>query len=184
MPQEGHHSSSGGYAESPPDRHGWTEDERRRRKKTFTLDFPAGLEASTESSDIPGAARVEAPSPSPSHRHRSRAKSVATRSPHRAGAALAGKRRSAESQQLQQQLRSPQKEECEDPSHVPTSDDSSCSHHYHAHHHHHQHLHAPAEGPGGRHPARRTRESPRRKSGSYASAARRRSEVIFHAALR
>ncbi|XP_031788431.1 uncharacterized protein LOC100678108 isoform X1 [Nasonia vitripennis] len=194
---EGHHSSSGGYAESPPDPQAWTEEERRRRKKTFTLDFPAGLEPSSVETattpaptmaDVSSAAVVE-PSPSPSHRerHRSRAKSAATRSPHRnnkrrslTGEQLIPSSSSQQQQQQQQVSRSPQKDEWreqerEDPGHVPTSDDSSCSHHYHMHHHHpHHHVH------GERH--RRTRESPRRKSSAHVSA-RRRSNEDKNAAL-
>lgn len=64
-------------------------------------------------------------------------------------------------------------EQAEDGGHVPTSDDSSCSHHYHMHHHHHHHMHR--ESADGRH--RRTRESPRRKTAGYVSVRRRSNEV-------
>ncbi|XP_015598809.2 uncharacterized protein LOC107269459 isoform X2 [Cephus cinctus] len=168
---DGHHSSSGGYAESPPDPHIWTEEERRKKKKMFTLDFPAGQE---ENADRAGEQLLDTDvSPTPSHRHRTRGKPLNSRSPHRNN-----KRRDSSQQQL---IRSPQKEEwreqTEDGTHVATSDDSSCSHHYHLHHHHH-HLHRET-GEGIRH--RRTRESPRRKSG-YVSA-RRRSNEDKNAAL-
>lgn len=183
--QEGHRSSSGGYAESPPDLRGWTEEERRRRRKTFSLDFlgsGAGVERSADSYGD----SVEL-SPTPSHRHRPRGKSTSARSPHKNNrkrdatiSVQQSAQQQAQQQQQQQISRSPQKEDWrveqgEDGGHVPTSDDSSCSHHYHMHHHHHHHLHR--EGADGRH--RRTRESPRRKTTGYVSTRRRSNEVIF-----
>ncbi|XP_050591618.1 uncharacterized protein LOC126922794 isoform X1 [Bombus affinis] len=177
---EGHRSSSGGYAESPPDLRGWTEEERRRRRKTFTLDFlgsSSGIERSAElygdSVDV---------SPTPSHRHRPRGKSTSARSPHKNNRKRETVQQTVQVQQSQQQqlTRSPQKEDwrveqAEDGGHVPTSDDSSCSHHYHMHHHHHHHMHR--ESADGRH--RRTRESPRRKTTGYVSVRRRSNEWIF-----
>ncbi|XP_043787528.1 uncharacterized protein LOC122712173 isoform X2 [Apis laboriosa] len=179
---EGHRSSSGGYAESPPDLRGWTEEERRRRRKTFSLDFlgsGAGVERSADSYGD----SVEL-SPTPSHRHRPRGKSTSARSPHKNNrkrdatmSVQQSAQQQAQQQQQQQISRSPQKEDWrveqgEDGGHVPTSDDSSCSHHYHMHHHHHHHLHR--EGADGRH--RRTRESPRRKTTGYVSTRRRSNE--------
>ncbi|XP_058794212.1 uncharacterized protein LOC131665948 isoform X2 [Phymastichus coffea] len=191
---DGHRSSSGGYAESPPDPQFWNEEERRRRKKTFTLDFPAGLEptdGAKSTADAPahpasGHGDAASTSLSPNHRerYRSRSKSAAARSsPHRNS-----KRRSFDSttlaqqqqQQQQQMARSPQKEEWreqgDEQAHAPTSDDSSCSHpscshHYHVHHHHpHHHVHREA-ATESRH--RRTRDSPRRKSAGHLPARRR-----------
>lgn len=189
--QEGHRSSSGGYAESPPDLRGWTEEERRRRRKTFSLDFlgsGAGVERSVDSYGE----SVEL-SPTPSHRHRPRGKSTSARSPHKNNrkrdatmSVQQSAQQQAQQQQQQQQIsRSPQKEDWrvdqgEDGGHVPTSDDSSCSHHYHMHHHHHHHLHR--EGVDARH--RRTRESPRRKTTGYVSTRRRSNEVIFERDIR
>ncbi|XP_066588399.1 uncharacterized protein [Prorops nasuta] len=188
---DGHRSSSGGYAESPPDPRIWTEEERRRRKKAFTLDF-TGDGSGTEHDRIVESLYPENVdvSPTPSHRHRSRGKSTAARSPHRNNRKREitqqqqqqqqiPLQQSQQQQQLQQQqlLRSPQKDDwrldqMDDATHPPTSDDSSCSHHYHMyHHHHHHHV---REGTEGRH--RRTRESPRRKTGSHISARRRSSE--------
>ncbi|XP_061940120.1 uncharacterized protein LOC108003997 isoform X9 [Apis cerana] len=183
---EGHRSSSGGYAESPPDLRGWTEEERRRRRKTFSLDFlgsGAGVERSADSYGE----SVEL-SPTPSHRHRPRGKSTSARSPHKNNrkrdatmSVQQSAQQQAQQQQQQQQIsRSPQKEDWrvdqgEDGGHVPTSDDSSCSHHYHMHHHHHHHLHR--EGVDARH--RRTRESPRRKTTGYVSTRRRSNEWDF-----
>ncbi|KAI4499382.1 hypothetical protein M0802_005642 [Mischocyttarus mexicanus] len=46
---EGHRSSSGGYAESPPDQRAWNEEERRRKRKT--LDLTNGMSV-TESEHI------------------------------------------------------------------------------------------------------------------------------------
>ncbi|XP_014468959.1 PREDICTED: uncharacterized protein LOC106741436 isoform X2 [Dinoponera quadriceps] len=170
---EGHRSSSGGYAESPPDVRVWSEEERRRKKKTFSLDF-LGNNVETEHSVEPAYPENVEVSPTPSHRHRSRSKPASTRSPHRNNR----KREAAAQQPAQQQAlsRSPQKEEwrveqAEDGPHAPTSDDSSCSHHYHMHHHHHHHMHR--EG-AERH--RRTRESPRRKTAGYISTRRRSNE--------
>ncbi|OAD56711.1 hypothetical protein WN48_02903, partial [Eufriesea mexicana] len=174
---EGHRSSSGGYAESPPDLRGWTEEERRRRRKTFTLEFLGGTSGVERSSELYGD-NVEI-SPTPSHRHRPRGKSTNARSPHKNNRKRETvQQQSVQVQQQQQVTRSPQKEDwrveqAEDGGHVPTSDDSSCSHHYHLHHHHHHHLHR--EGADGRH--RRTRESPRRKTTGYVSARRRSNEV-------
>ncbi|XP_043787530.1 uncharacterized protein LOC122712173 isoform X4 [Apis laboriosa] len=183
--EEGHRSSSGGYAESPPDLRGWTEEERRRRRKTFSLDFlgsGAGVERSADSYGD----SVEL-SPTPSHRHRPRGKSTSARSPHKNNrkrdatmSVQQSAQQQAQQQQQQQISRSPQKEDWrveqgEDGGHVPTSDDSSCSHHYHMHHHHHHHLHR--EGADGRH--RRTRESPRRKTTGYVSTRRRSNEWDF-----
>ncbi|XP_043265277.1 uncharacterized protein LOC122404938 isoform X1 [Colletes gigas] len=175
---EGHRSSSGGYAESPPDLRTWSEEERRRRRRNFTLDFlgsgteaERGAELYTENAEV---------SPTPSHRHRLRGKSTSARSPHRNNRKReTTNQQSTQSQQQQQQItRSPQKEDwrveaAEDGGHVPTSDDSSCSHHYHMHHHHHHHLHREGAD-GARH--RRTRESPRKKTGGYVSARRRSNE--------
>ncbi|KAL6264753.1 hypothetical protein P5V15_004851 [Pogonomyrmex californicus] len=187
--EEGHRSSSGGYAESPPDVRMWSEEERRRKKKTFSLDF-LGTTSSNVELEHPAeptySENVEV-SPTPSHRHRSRSKPASARSPHRNNRKRdSAQRDSAQLQQQQQQqiLRSPQKEEwrmeqTEDGPHAPTSDDSSCSHHYHMHHHHHHHMHR--EGAeGARH--RRTRESPRRKTSGYIST-RRRSNEDKNAAL-
>lgn len=163
--QEEPFSSSGGYAESPPDAQSRTEDDRRRRKKQFTLDFEDEAdraEVFMDSMDV---------SPTPSHRHRPREKiSSVGRTPHRTM-----KRRDSLQQQL---LKSPQKEDwrvegADDGAHVPTSDDSSCSHHYHMYHHSHTaHKDTPESF---RH--RRTRDSPRRNSGGYVSAGRRSNEV-------
>ena len=171
---------------------GWTEEERRRRRKTFSLDFlgsGAGVERGADSYGE----GVEL-SPTPSHRHRPRGKSTSARSPHKNNrkrdAAITSVQQSAQQQAQQQQQqqqmisRSPQKEDWrveqgEDGGHVPTSDDSSCSHHYHMHHHHHHHLHR--EGADGRH--RRTRESPRRKTTGYVSTRRRSNEVTFDTRL-
>ncbi|XP_011868894.1 PREDICTED: uncharacterized protein LOC105562559 [Vollenhovia emeryi] len=177
---EGHRSSSGGYAESPPDVRMWSEEERRRKKKTFSLDFLAT--ATTSNVELEHPAEPAYPenvevSPTPSHRHRSRGKPASTRSPHRNNRKRDSVQQSAQQQQ-QQVLKSPQKEEwrmeqTEDGQHAPTSDDSSCSHHYHMHHHHHHHMHR--EGAEStRH--RRTRESPRRKTSSYISTRRRSNE--------
>ncbi|XP_046753781.1 uncharacterized protein LOC124416603 isoform X2 [Diprion similis] len=166
-------SSSGGYAESPPDTHLWSEEERRRRRKTFTLDFQPGAEV--ENGRVDGYIENRDVSPTPSHRHRLRGKPLNTRSPHRNNK----KRDSAQQQQI---IRSPQKDDwrepLEDGTHVPTSDDSSCSHRYHLHHHHHHHHRESIEG--GRH--RRVRESPRRKTGGYISS-RRKSNEDKNAAL-
>ncbi|XP_014205984.1 uncharacterized protein LOC106637631 [Copidosoma floridanum] len=182
--QESHHSSSGGYAESPPDRQLWTEEERRRRKKTFSLDFPGGQEPTSYGTTEPDSTGLHetTSTTSPLPRHRSRTKSSAVRSPHRNN----HRRRSIsdiqpaltpgqqQTQQPAQQGRSPPRDEGvanEEPSHVQTSDDSSCSHHYHLHHHH-QHYHG----------HRRSRESPRRKSSAHVSG-RRRSNEDKNAAL-
>ncbi|XP_076240258.1 uncharacterized protein LOC143182854 [Calliopsis andreniformis] len=175
---EGHRSSSGGYAESPPDLRTWSEEERRRRRKTFTLEFLGGAAEAERTTELyPDNVEV---SPTPSHRHRWRAKSTSARSPHKNNRKreTAQEQVQVQSQAQQQIIRSPQKEDwrvesTEDGGHVPTSDDSSCSHHYHMHHHHHHHLHRET-GEGGRH--RRTRESPRRKTGGYISARRRSNE--------
>ncbi|XP_076679285.1 uncharacterized protein LOC143374756 isoform X2 [Andrena cerasifolii] len=175
---EGHRSSSGGYAESPPDVRAWSEEERRRRRKTFTLDFlgSAGdperaAELYTENAEV---------SPTPTHRPRARGKSTSARSPHKNNRKRETVQQQTQVQQQPQQqiARSPQKEDwrvetAEDGGHVPTSDDSSCSHHYHMHHYHHHHLHREGAD-GGRH--RRTRESPRRKTTGYVSARRRSNE--------
>ena len=176
--QEGHRSSSGGYAESPPDLRGWTEEERRRRRKTFTLDFLGNAAGVERGAELYGE-NVEV-SPTPSHRHRPRGKSTSARSPHKNNRKRETVQQTVQVQQSQQQqlTRSPQKEDwrveqAEDGGHVPTSDDSSCSHYYHMHHHHHHHMHR--EGADGRH--RRTRESPRRKTTGYVSARRRSNEV-------
>lgn len=177
--QEGHRSSSGGYAESPPDLRGWTEEERRRRRKTFTLDFLGSASGVERGTELYGE-NVEV-SPTPSHRHRPRGKSTSARSPHKNNRKRETVQQSTvqvQQSQQQQLTRSPQKEDwrveqTEDGGHVPTSDDSSCSHHYHMHHHHHHHMHR--EGADGRH--RRTRESPRRKTTGYVSARRRSNEV-------
>lgn len=175
--QEERRSSSGGYAESPPDTHLWSEEERRRRRKTFTLDFQPGAEVENGRVDL--LAENREVSPTPSHRHRSRGKPLTTRSPHRNN-----KRRDSSQQQQQQQqqlIRSPQKDDWREPfedgTHVPTSDDSSCSHRHHLHHHHHHHHRESGEGIG-RH--RRTRESPRRKTGGYISSRRKSNEVSFN----
>ncbi|KAK1122088.1 hypothetical protein K0M31_009928 [Melipona bicolor] len=175
---EGHRSSSGGYAESPPDLRGWTEEERRRRRKTFTLDFLGSAAGIERGAELYGE-NVEV-SPTPSHRHRPRGKSTSARSPHKNNRKRETVQQSTvqvQQSQQQQLTRSPQKEDwrveqTEDGGHVPTSDDSSCSHHYHMHHHHHHHMHR--EGADGRH--RRTRESPRRKTTGYVSARRRSNE--------
>ncbi|CAL7950178.1 unnamed protein product [Xylocopa violacea] len=174
---EGHRSSSGGYAESPPDLRGWTEEERRRRRKTFTLDF-LGSTGDIERSPEHYGDAIDV-SPTPSHRHRPRVKSTSARSPHRNNRKRETVQQAVQVQQTQQQqiTRSPQKEDwrieqVEDGGHVPTSDDSSCSHHYYMHHHHHHHVHR--EGADTRH--RRTRESPRRKTTGYVSARRRSNE--------
>lgn len=161
----------------------WNEEERRRKKKTFSLDFLGTTSSNVElehSTEPAYPENIEV-SPTPSHRHRSRSKPASTRSPHRNNRKRDSVQQSAQIQQQQQQvLRSPQKEEwrmeqTEDGPHAPTSDDSSCSHHYHMHHHHHHHMHR--EGAeSGRHP-RRTRESPRRKTSSYISTRRRSNEV-------
>ncbi|KYQ57473.1 hypothetical protein ALC60_03434 [Trachymyrmex zeteki] len=183
---EGHRSSSGGYAESPPDVRMWSEEERRRKKKTFSLDFLGGTSSNVElehSAEPVYPENVEV-SPTPSHRHRSRSKPTSTRSPHRNNRKRDSVQQSTQMQQQQQVLRSPQKEEwrmeqTEDGPHAPTSDDSSCSHHYHMHHYHHHHMHR--EGAeNARH--RRTRESPRRKTSGYIST-RRRSNEDKNAAL-
>ncbi|XP_076765363.1 uncharacterized protein LOC143432562 isoform X4 [Xylocopa sonorina] len=174
--EEGHRSSSGGYAESPPDLRGWTEEERRRRRKTFTLDFLGSTGDIERSPEHYGDAMDV--SPTPSHRHRPRVKSTSARSPHRNNRKRETVQQAVQAQQAQQQItRSPQKEDwrveqVEDGGHVPTSDDSSCSHHYYMHHHHHHHVHR--EGADTRH--RRTRESPRRKTTGYVSARRRSNE--------
>ncbi|XP_046825570.1 uncharacterized protein LOC124427110 isoform X2 [Vespa crabro] len=178
---EGHRSSSGGYAESPPDQHGWSEEERRRKRKLFTLDLANGM-ASTESEHITESLYLENVSvPS-----RSRSKQTSSRSPHRNNR----KRDNGQLQQIQQQQqkqqqqqlqpgsRSPQKEEwrieqSEDGTHAATSDDSSCSHYYRMHHHHHYHMYRDT-GDSSRH--RRTRDSPRRKNGGYVPARRRSNE--------
>ncbi|XP_043471247.1 uncharacterized protein LOC122504277 isoform X1 [Leptopilina heterotoma] len=164
--EEGQRSSSGGYAESPPDLHMWTEEERRKRRKTFTLDFPGEIDSERATEILLDNMDV---SPTPSHRHRSRTKPLSTKSPHRNN-----KRRDSLQQQI---IRSPQKEEwreqTEDGGHGQTSDDSSCSHHYHHVHHHHHHRHRES-GDGTHH--RRTRESPRRKTGNYVSSRRRSNE--------
>ncbi|KAG7188965.1 hypothetical protein KM043_008563 [Ampulex compressa] len=179
---EGHRSSSGGYAESPPDLRAWTDEERRRRRRTFTLDFLSGL-GGAESDRAGESTYLDTSeiSPTPSHRYRSRGKSTTAKSPHRNNRKRDNAQQSAQQQQQQQQqqiVRSPQKEEwrleqTEDGGHVPTSDDSSCSHHYHMYHHHHHHVHR-ENAEGGRH--RRTRESPRRKTSGYVSTRRRSNE--------
>ncbi|KAF7395890.1 hypothetical protein HZH68_009940 [Vespula germanica] len=178
---EGHRSSSGGYAESPPDQHAWNEEERRRRRKLFTLDLTNGM-TGTESEHITESLYLEnvgVPS-------RSRSKQTSSRSPHRNNR----KRDNGQLQQIQQQQqkqqqqqqqpgsRSPQKEEwrmeqSEDGTHAATSDDSSCSHYYRMHHHHHYHMYKDT-GDSNRH--RRTRDSPRRKNGGYIPARRRSNE--------
>lgn len=165
LPQEEQFSSSGGYAESPPDAQSRADDDRRRRKKQFTLDFDdeATTEVFMDSMDV---------SPTPSHRHRPREKTSSVgRTPHRTL-----KRRDSLQQQL---LKSPQKEEwrveaADDGTLVPTSDDSSCSHHYHMHQHH---AHTPHKETPESFRHRRTRDSPRRNSGGYVSAGRRSNEV-------
>jgi len=158
----------------------WSEEERRRKKKTFSLDFLGGTSSNVElehSAEPVYPENVEV-SPTPSHRHRSRSKPTSARSPHRNNRKRDSVQQSTQIQQ-QQVLRSPQKEEwrmeqTEDGPHAPTSDDSSCSHHYHMHHHHHHHMHR--EGAeNARH--RRTRESPRRKTSGYISTRRRSNEV-------
>lgn len=166
-------SSSGGYIESPPDPPAWSEDERRKRRKTFTLDFQDSLdldhghqdksEGFIDSADV---------SPTPSHRHRPRGKNNTNRGQYRNN-----RRRDSAQSTLSTISRSPQKEEWPrepigEPVQIPTSDDSSCSHHYHMHHHHH-HLHR--DNQEGR--PRRTRESPRRKTGGYNASRRRSNEV-------
>ncbi|XP_076230153.1 uncharacterized protein LOC116428500 isoform X3 [Nomia melanderi] len=174
---EAHHSSSGGYAESPPDLRTWSEEERRRRRKNFSLEF-LGSAAETERGTELYTDEAEV-SPTPSHRHRPKAKSASAKSPHRNNRKRETVQPSQTQQQPQQQLpRSPQKEDwrveaTDDAGHVQTSDDSSCSHHYHMHHHHHHHLHRET-GDSARH--RRTRESPRKKTGGYISARRRSNE--------
>ncbi|CAB0041603.1 unnamed protein product [Trichogramma brassicae] len=175
--EDGQQSSSGGYAESPPDREVWTEDERRRRRRTFTPpDYQDGQTAETNepnrSSSIDPSLHhlpVEI-STSPSRRQRAR------RSPHRNNKQQS--RQTTVTTQLHQSM--------EEPGHVPTSDDSSCGHHYHVHHHHqHHHVHAESQPPTTQSQAqpqqqaslarhRRARESPRRKSSSH-NAGRRRS---------
>nr|XP_034178121.1 uncharacterized protein LOC117603258 isoform X2 [Osmia lignaria] len=173
---EGHRSSSGGYAESPPDPRTWSEEERRRRRKTFTLDF-LGSTQDIERSPEPYGDSAEV-SPTSSHRHRPRGKSTNAKSPHKNNRKREATQQTVQVQQQQQQItRSPQKEDwrvdqAEDTGHIPTSDDSSCSHHYHMYHHHHHHMHR--DGTDGRH--RRTRESPRRKTTGYVSARRRSNE--------
>ncbi|XP_012539017.1 uncharacterized protein LOC105838197 isoform X2 [Monomorium pharaonis] len=185
---EGHRSSSGGYAESPPDVRMWSEEERRRKKKTFSLDFlgttPTNVEV--EHPTEPTYPENVEVSPTPSHRHRpARSKPTSTRSPHRNNRKRDSVQQSAQLQQQQPVLRSPQKEEwrmeqTEDGLHAPTSDDSSCSHHYHMHHYHYHHL--PREGvDSGRH--RRTRESPRRKTTGYISTRRRSTTEDKNAAI-
>ncbi|XP_014610084.1 PREDICTED: uncharacterized protein LOC106789994 isoform X2 [Polistes canadensis] len=185
---EGHRSSSGGYAESPPDQRAWNEEERRRKRKT--LDLTNGL-TPTESEHITESLYLDNVSVS----SRSRSKQTPTRSPHRNNR----KRDNGQLQQIQQQqkqqqpqqpqqqqqqqqqqpiTRSPQKEEwrleqSEDGTHAATSDDSSCSHYYRMHHHHHYHMHRDTSDSGR---PRRTRESPRRKNGSYVPTRRRSNE--------
>ncbi|XP_046144557.1 uncharacterized protein LOC114878668 isoform X3 [Osmia bicornis bicornis] len=173
---EGHRSSSGGYAESPPDPRTWSEEERHRRRKTFTLDF-LGSTQDIERSPEPYGDSAEV-SPTSSHRHRPRGKSTNAKSPHKNNRKREATQQMVQVQQQQQQIiKSPQKEDwrvdqSEDTGHIPTSDDSSCSHHYHMYHHHHHHMHR--DGADGRH--RRTRESPRRKTTGYVSARRRSNE--------
>ncbi|XP_014610086.1 PREDICTED: uncharacterized protein LOC106789994 isoform X4 [Polistes canadensis] len=188
---EGHRSSSGGYAESPPDQRAWNEEERRRKRKT--LDLTNGL-TPTESEHITESLYLDNVSVS----SRSRSKQTPTRSPHRNNR----KRDNGQLQQIQQQqkqqqpqqpqqqqqqqqqqpiTRSPQKEEwrleqSEDGTHAATSDDSSCSHYYRMHHHHHYHMHRDTSDSGR---PRRTRESPRRKNGSYVPTRRRSNEIYF-----
>ncbi|XP_011697260.1 PREDICTED: uncharacterized protein LOC105455556 isoform X2 [Wasmannia auropunctata] len=184
---EGHRSSSGGYAESPPDVRMWSEEERRRKKKTFSLDF---LGATSSNVELEHAAEPAYPenvevSPTPSHRHRSRSKPTLTRSPHRNNKKRDAVQQPAQQQQ-QQTLRSPQKEEwrleqTEDGPHALTSDDSSCSHHYHMHHHHHHHAHREGAESGRVH--RRIRESPRRKTTGYISTRRRSTTEDKNAAI-
>lgn len=175
---EHRHSSSGGYAESPPETQIWTEEEQRKRKKTFTLDFPSGIEVDhnhllNRSGEVQTVDSADV-SPTPSHRHRPRTKLSAGRTTYRNN-----KKRDAVQSPLSTLSRSPQRDEwvrepIDDPVQIPTSDDSSCSHHYHMHHfHHHSHTQD-----GGRH--RRTRESPRRKTNSYVSARRRSNEVNYN----
>ncbi|KAK2586462.1 hypothetical protein KPH14_010736 [Odynerus spinipes] len=184
---EGHRSSSGGYAESPPDQRAWSEEERRRRRKLFTLDLSNGV-TGTESERITESLYLE----NVSITSRSRSKQASARSPHRNNRKRDNgqlqqiqqqqqqqqKKQQEQQQQQQQGSRSPQKEEwrveqSEDGTHAATSDDSSCSHYYRMHHHHHYHMYRDA-GESGRH--RRTRESPRRKNGGYVPARRRSNE--------
>ncbi|XP_034947163.1 uncharacterized protein [Chelonus insularis] len=176
-PQE-YRSPSSNYTESPVSTRGWTEEERKKKRKTFTLDFPSAPEDShlIDKSDI----HLESMdvSPTPSHRHRPRSKLNAGRTPYRNN-----KKRESVPSPMSALSRSPQKEDwlrepADDSVQIPTSDDSSCSHHYHLHHHHH-HLHRDNQE-GGRY--RRTRESPRRKTNSYLST-RRRSNEDKNAAL-
>ncbi|XP_043495723.1 uncharacterized protein LOC122519951 isoform X5 [Polistes fuscatus] len=189
---EGHRSSSGGYAESPPDQRAWNEEERRRKQKT--LDLTNGL-TPTESEHITESLYLDNVSVS----SRSRSKQTPSRSPHRNNR----KRDNGQLQQIQQQqkqqqpqpqpqqqqqqqqqqpiTRSPQKEEwrleqSEDGTHAATSDDSSCSHYYRMHHHHHYHMHRDTSDSGR---PRRTRESPRRKNGGYVPTRRRSNEIYF-----
>ncbi|XP_025988149.2 uncharacterized protein LOC105202015 isoform X2 [Solenopsis invicta] len=192
---EGHRSSSGGYAESPPEHRMWSEEERRRKKKNFNLDFLGTTSTNVEVEHPPEPTYPEnvEVSPTPSHRHRSRGKPTPTRSPHRNNRkqrdSVAQQSTQLQQQQQQQVVRSPQKEEwrmeqTEDGQHAPTSDDSSCSHHYHMHHHHHHHIermHRENAGDTGRH--RRTRESPRRKTSGYISTRRRSTTEDKNAAI-
>ncbi|XP_044589725.1 uncharacterized protein LOC123268575 isoform X1 [Cotesia glomerata] len=157
---------SSGYIESPPEPHTWTDEPRR---KSFVLEFPTGLEDHSHHLDRAELLLDPDVSPTPSHRHRPRTKVNAGRSPYRNN-----KKRDPQSP-ISALSRSPQKEEWnrdigDDPVQIPTSDDSSCSHHYHMHHHHH-HVHRDNME---RH--RRTRESPRRKTSGYVSTRRRSNE--------
>ncbi|XP_014222807.1 uncharacterized protein LOC106649733 isoform X2 [Trichogramma pretiosum] len=176
---DGQQSSSGGYAESPPDREVWTEDERRRRRRTFTP--PDYQDSQTAETNEPNRSSTIDPSlhhlpvdisTSPSRRQRAR------RSPHRNNKQQS--RQTTVTTQLHQSM--------EEPGHVPTSDDSSCGHHYHVHHHHqHHHVHAESQPPTTQSQAqpqqqaslarhRRARESPRRKSSSHNVGRRRSTE--------
>ncbi|KAJ8687359.1 hypothetical protein QAD02_023153 [Eretmocerus hayati] len=141
----------------------WTEEERRRRKQTFTLDVTGGESIS------PDQESHQSPRQQRSRTHHQRS------SPHRNGTS----KRSQASTRV-----SPQREEAqiEDGTHVPTSDDSSCSHRCPLHHHHHLHPgHSPSEQQQQQR-YRRSRESPRRKSASRLSD-RRRSNEDKNAAL-
>ncbi|XP_011297541.1 uncharacterized protein [Fopius arisanus] len=171
--------SSGGYIESPPDPPGWTEEERRKRRKTFTLDFQDSLDLDHSHQDKPeGFVDSADVSPTPSHRHRPRGKNNANRGQYRNN-----RRRDSVQSTLSTLSRSPQKEDWpREPIgelQIPTSDDSSCSHHYHLHHYHHPH-HLHRDNQEGRH--RRTRESPRRKAGGH-NASRRKSNEDKNAAI-
>lgn len=106
------------------------------------------------------------------YRSKGRGKPITSRSPHR------NNRKRESIPQPPMVLSSPLddwREQLKDVSHVQTSDDSSCSHYYH--HHHYHHLTHKESGDNGR--PKRTRETARRKSGSYVSTRRRSNEVKY-----